>query len=42
MERAFLESDEGYDGVFWTAVRTTGICCRPSCPAREPKAARFN
>ncbi len=39
MERAFLESDAGYDGVFWTAVRTTGIFCRPSCPARKPKPA---
>lgn len=24
----------GYDGVFFTAVKTTGIFCRPSCPAR--------
>jgi AraC family transcriptional regulator of adaptative response/methylated-DNA-[protein]-cysteine methyltransferase len=37
MERAFLHGDAGYDGVFWTAVRTTGIFCRPSCPARKPK-----
>src|SRR5690349_10085528 len=36
MERAFLRGDAGYDGVFWTAVRTTGIFCRPSCSARKP------
>ncbi|MEN8705697.1 MAG: AlkA N-terminal domain-containing protein [Nocardioides marinisabuli] len=30
--------DRRFDGVFWTAVRTTGIYCRPSCPARTPAA----
>lgn len=34
MERAFIAKDTSYDGVFFTAVRTTGIFCRPSCPAR--------
>lgn len=34
MERAFSRRDPGYDGVFFTAVRTTGIFCRPSCPSR--------
>jgi AraC family transcriptional regulator of adaptative response/methylated-DNA-[protein]-cysteine methyltransferase len=34
MERAFAARDPGYDGVFFTAVRTTGIFCRPSCPSR--------
>jgi AraC family transcriptional regulator of adaptative response/methylated-DNA-[protein]-cysteine methyltransferase len=28
--------DESYDGIFFLAVRTTGIFCRPSCPARKP------
>ena len=28
--------DAAYDGVFVFAVRTTGIYCRPSCPARRP------
>jgi AraC family transcriptional regulator of adaptative response/methylated-DNA-[protein]-cysteine methyltransferase len=37
MERAYLRSDASYDGVFYVAVRTTGIFCRPSCPARKPK-----
>lgn len=27
-----------YDGTFFTAVRTTGIFCHPSCRARIPKA----
>ena len=34
MERAFERRDSAYDGVFFTAVRTTGIYCRPSCPSR--------
>jgi AraC family transcriptional regulator of adaptative response / DNA-3-methyladenine glycosylase II len=29
--------DARFDGVFFTAVRTTGIYCRPSCPAITPK-----
>ena len=29
--------DARFDGVFITAVRTTGIYCRPSCPAVTPK-----
>ncbi len=36
MTRAYLASDASYDGVFVVAVRTTGIFCRPSCPARKP------
>ncbi|CAM4216305.1 bifunctional transcriptional activator/DNA repair enzyme AdaA [Paenibacillus typhae] len=27
-----------YDGIYYTAVRTTRIVCRPSCRARTPKA----
>ena len=37
MQRAYLGRDESYDGVFFLAVSTTGIFCRPSCPARKPK-----
>ena len=37
MLRAFEASDTSFDGVFLTAVRTTGIFCRPACPARKPK-----
>ena len=29
--------DSRYDGRFFTAVKTTGIYCRPICPARLPK-----
>lgn len=35
---AILARDARYDGVFFTAVRTTGIYCRPVCPARPPLA----
>lgn len=34
---AFLAKDSSYDGLFVTAVRTTGIFCRPSCRAKKPK-----
>ncbi|HYG95017.1 MAG TPA: AlkA N-terminal domain-containing protein [Nocardioides sp.] len=33
---AVKSRDRRFDGVFYTAVRTTGIYCRPSCPARTP------
>src|SRR5919107_4967179 len=33
---AVRSRDRRFDGVFYTAVRTTGIYCRPSCPARTP------
>lgn len=36
--RAIAARDSRFDGQFYTAVRTTGIYCRPSCPARTPKA----
>ena len=36
MEKAYGERDASYDGVFYLGVRTTGIFCRPSCPARKP------
>jgi AraC family transcriptional regulator of adaptative response / DNA-3-methyladenine glycosylase II len=35
--RAVSSRDARFDGVFFTAVRTTGIYCRPSCPATTPK-----
>jgi len=37
MERAYRTSDTSYDGVFYLAVATTGIFCRPTCAARKPK-----
>jgi AraC family transcriptional regulator, regulatory protein of adaptative response / DNA-3-methyladenine glycosylase II len=37
--RAVLSRDARFDGTFFTAVRTTGIYCRPSCPTPVlPKA----
>lgn len=36
MARAYLGRDASYDGIFFLAVRTTGIFCKPSCPARKP------
>jgi len=37
--RAVKSKDRRFDGVFYTAVRSTGIYCRPSCPAITPKLA---
>jgi AraC family transcriptional regulator of adaptative response / DNA-3-methyladenine glycosylase II len=37
--RAIEGRDPRFDGWFVTAVRTTGIYCRPSCPAITPKRA---
>ena len=34
---AFERRDRSFDGRFVGAVRTTGIYCKPSCPARHPK-----
>ncbi|WP_433960961.1 Ada metal-binding domain-containing protein [Bradyrhizobium liaoningense] len=33
---ARLRRDPCYDGRFFTAVKTTGIYCRPVCPAKQP------
>lgn len=37
-ERARKSKDHRFDGLFFTAVRSTGIYCRPICPAPSPKA----
>jgi AraC family transcriptional regulator of adaptative response / DNA-3-methyladenine glycosylase II len=34
--RALCARDPRFDGRFFTGVRTTGIYCRPICPARTP------
>ena len=34
---AFLNRDASFDGIFFTAVHTTGIFCRTTCPARKPR-----
>ncbi|MGY2234031.1 AlkA N-terminal domain-containing protein [Pseudomonas gingeri] len=36
-EKARLSRDARFDGVFFTAVLSTRIYCRPVCPARPPK-----
>ena len=36
-QQARLSRDPRFDGVFFTAVKTTGIFCRPVCPASPPK-----
>ena len=40
---AFVARDRAQDGVFIVGVASTGIYCRPSCPARRPRRehARF-
>jgi AraC family transcriptional regulator of adaptative response / DNA-3-methyladenine glycosylase II len=35
---AILARDPRFDGRFFTGVTSTGIYCRPVCPARPPKA----
>ena len=34
---AFMRRDRAWDGRIIGAVKTTGIYCKPSCPARMPK-----
>ena len=36
MYQALTERDSTYDGVFFAAIRTTGIFCRPTCVAKKP------
>ncbi|MBE1556882.1 bifunctional transcriptional activator/DNA repair enzyme AdaA [Sporosarcina limicola] len=35
--QAITRNDKSYDKVFIYAVKSTGICCRPSCKSRVPK-----
>ncbi len=35
--RAAASRDRRFDGVFYVGVTSTGIYCRPSCPARTPR-----
>jgi AraC family transcriptional regulator of adaptative response / DNA-3-methyladenine glycosylase II len=37
-ERARQSRDARFDGRFYIGVRTTGIYCRPICPANTPKS----
>jgi len=37
VREAIASRDRRFDGEFVFAVRTTGVYCRPSCPAKRPK-----
>jgi AraC family transcriptional regulator of adaptative response/methylated-DNA-[protein]-cysteine methyltransferase len=37
MFKAFYNRDTSFEGIFFVAVKTTGIFCRPTCTARKPK-----
>jgi AraC family transcriptional regulator, regulatory protein of adaptative response / methylphosphotriester-DNA alkyltransferase methyltransferase len=37
MWEKIMACDQKYDGLFFTAVKTTKIYCRPSCKSRKPK-----
>ncbi|MFT4201118.1 Ada metal-binding domain-containing protein [Gordonia sp. (in: high G+C Gram-positive bacteria)] len=40
--RALESRDARFDGQFFVVVASTGIYCRPSCPARTPKRANVD
>ena len=40
MWNALVSHDRSYDGVFVCAVSSTGIYCRPTCPAKRPHRSR--
>jgi len=35
--QALLDKNSEYEGIFYVGVKTTGVFCRPTCPARKPK-----
>lgn len=35
--QALLDKNSQYEGIFYVGVKTTGVFCRPTCPARKPK-----
>jgi AraC family transcriptional regulator, regulatory protein of adaptative response / methylated-DNA-[protein]-cysteine methyltransferase len=37
MYNALVRKDSSFEGIFFAAVKTTGIFCRPTCRARKPK-----
>ncbi len=37
--QALLDKKTEYEGIFFVGVKTTGVFCRPTCPARKPKFA---
>src|SRR4249919_2194550 len=41
-DQARAAKDARFDGLFFTAVRSTGIYCRPVCPAPTPKRSNVS
>lgn len=37
MYKATLNRDASFEGIFFVCVKTTGVFCRPTCPARKPR-----
>jgi AraC family transcriptional regulator, regulatory protein of adaptative response / methylated-DNA-[protein]-cysteine methyltransferase len=37
MYEALVNKDSNFEGIFFAAIKTTGIFCRPTCTARKPK-----
>lgn len=35
--QALVDKKTEYEGIFFVGVKTTGVFCRPTCPARKPK-----
>lgn len=35
--QALIEKKSEYEGTFYAGIKTTGVFCRPTCPARKPK-----
>lgn len=35
--QALLAKKPDYEDIFYVGVKTTGVFCRPTCPARKPK-----
>ena len=38
MFKALVERDSTFEGIFFAAIKTTGIFCRPTCTAKKPLA----
>lgn len=35
--KALIARNSEFEGIFYVGVKTTGVFCRPTCPARKPK-----
>jgi len=34
--QALIDKNSDYEGIFFIVVKTAGVFCRPTCPARKP------